>query len=134
MPTAGFQPLIVPSNVAKIKIDRPDLPSSVIIKSFALVLMFPTIPVGVPSVPAGLDGAGRDGHEIRGPAGGDNRLTHCIFQAGVSGAVVADPPGAGGECNETPGVNKIWISNRRYSRLIRHQIGACVLCRGGGDC
>ena len=58
MPTAGFQPLIVPSNVAKIKIDRPDLPSSVIVKSFALVLMFPTIPVGVPSVPAGLDGAG----------------------------------------------------------------------------
>jgi hypothetical protein len=58
MPTVGFQPLIVPSNVAKIKIDRPDLPFSVIVKSVALVLMFPTMPDGVPSVPAGLDGAG----------------------------------------------------------------------------
>ena len=29
-----------------------------LVKSVALVLMFPTMPVGVPSVPAGLDGAG----------------------------------------------------------------------------
>jgi hypothetical protein len=54
----GFQPLIVPSSVAKIKIDRPDLPSSVTVKSLAVGLIFPTIPVGVPRVPAGLDGAG----------------------------------------------------------------------------
>jgi hypothetical protein len=37
---------------------RPDLPSSVTVKSLAPGLMFPTMPVGVPSVPAGLDNAG----------------------------------------------------------------------------
>src|SRR5438552_17513426 len=77
-PIAGFQPLIVPSRVAKIKIDRADTPFSVIVKSVGLV------------------------------------------QSGESGAIVADPPGAGGECNATPGVDQMWVSIRRYSRLIRH--------------
>jgi hypothetical protein len=49
---------MVPSNVSKIKIDRADVLFSVIVKSAAMVLMFPTIPVGVPRVPAGLAGAG----------------------------------------------------------------------------
>jgi hypothetical protein len=54
--TTGFQALIVPSNVAKMKAAAPELPFAVIIKSVAMP--FPTIPVGVPSVPAGLLGAG----------------------------------------------------------------------------
>src|SRR2546425_13099601 len=56
--TPGFQPLIVPSNVAKMKRDRPDLPFSVTVKSVAFGLMFPTVPAGVPRVPGGLLGAG----------------------------------------------------------------------------
>src|SRR5271168_3560659 len=55
--TAGVQPLIVPSRVAKIKAVAPDLPSAVIVKSVGFGLMFPTTPVGVPRVPAGLEGA-----------------------------------------------------------------------------
>ena len=50
------QALIVPSSVAKIKEAGPELPFSVILKSVGL--MFPTMPVGVPRVPAGLPGAG----------------------------------------------------------------------------
>src|SRR6266404_2002750 len=57
-PIAGFQPLIVPSNVAKIKTDGADTPFSVIVKSVGWVLIFPTIPVDVPRVPAGWPGAG----------------------------------------------------------------------------
>jgi len=34
------------------------LPFSVTVKSVAFGLMFPTVPVGVPRVPAGLPGAG----------------------------------------------------------------------------
>jgi hypothetical protein len=56
----GFHALIVPSRVAKIKIAAPDLSFSgfVKVKSFGFVLMLPTTPVGVPRVPAGLEGAG----------------------------------------------------------------------------
>jgi len=54
--TTGFQALIVPSSVAKIKKAGPELPFSVILKSVGL--MFPTMPAGVPRVPAGLPGAG----------------------------------------------------------------------------
>jgi hypothetical protein len=54
--TTGFQALIVPSSVAKIKKAGPELPFSAIVKSVGL--MFPTMPVGVPRVPAGLPGAG----------------------------------------------------------------------------
>src|SRR5258708_34465172 len=56
--TVGFQALMVPSRAAKIKTAGPDLLFSVMVKSFGLGLMFPTMPVGVPRVPAGTEGAG----------------------------------------------------------------------------
>src|SRR6266403_1540246 len=63
-----------------------------------------------------------------------NLRTSSSVQGGESGAIVAGPPGAGGERNETPGVDQMWVCMRRDSGLIRHQIGAFVLCRGCGDC
>src|SRR5580704_10683785 len=55
--TVGVQPLIVPSRVAKIKAVLPDVLFAVIVKSVGFGPMFPTTPVGVPMVPAGLEGA-----------------------------------------------------------------------------
>jgi hypothetical protein len=54
--TPGFQALIVPSSVAKIKTAAPDLLFSgfVKVKSVAFRLMLPTTPVGVPALPAAL--------------------------------------------------------------------------------
>jgi hypothetical protein len=52
--TTGFQALIVPSSVAKMNRAASDLPFSVTMKSVLFGLMFPTTPVGVPRVPAGL--------------------------------------------------------------------------------
>ena len=54
--TFGFQAMIVPSSVAKMKLAGPDVPFPVIMKSVGL--MFPTMPVGVPRVPARLPAAG----------------------------------------------------------------------------
>jgi hypothetical protein len=54
----GFQPLMVPSRVAKRKIDLPALRCSMMVKSFGLGLMFPTVPVGMPGVPSELFDAG----------------------------------------------------------------------------
>src|SRR6266481_4408136 len=53
----GFQALMVPSRAAKIKSARPDPLLVVMVKSFGFGLMFPTMPVGVPRVPAGTEGA-----------------------------------------------------------------------------
>jgi hypothetical protein len=54
--TLGFQAMIVPSSVAKMKLAGPDVLFPVITKSVGLI--FPTMPVGVPRVPAGLPAAG----------------------------------------------------------------------------
>src|ERR1700688_1026107 len=56
--TVGLQALIVPSRVAKINSAWPETPFPVTVKSLGFGLMFPTTPVGVPRVPAGLEGAG----------------------------------------------------------------------------
>jgi hypothetical protein len=48
-----------------------------------------------------------------------NLLTSSSVEGGESGAIVADPEGASGECNETPPVDKKLVSIRRYSQLIR---------------
>ena len=47
-----------------------------------------------------------------------NLLTGPIAEGGESGAIVADPVGAAWQCSETPAVGKMWVSSRRYSRLI----------------
>src|SRR5438270_886783 len=41
-------------------------------------------------------------------------------EGGESSAVVADPVGARGQRHETPAVDQMRVSSRRYSRLIRH--------------
>src|ERR1700739_668239 len=56
--TAGLQALIVPSNVSKINTAGPDLPFAETVKSVGFGLMFPTTPVGMPRLPAGVEGAG----------------------------------------------------------------------------
>ena len=49
-----------------------------------------------------------------------NLLTSPIVERREAGAIVASPPGARGECNETPGVDQMWVSKRRYCRTIRN--------------
>src|SRR6266850_3599819 len=46
-----------------------------------------------------------------------NLYASSVVEGGESGTIVANPPGAGGVCNETPGVDKTWVRIRRYSRL-----------------
>src|SRR2546427_11882949 len=58
--TLGFQPEIVPSSVANMKILGPDFPFALTTNSFGFVLfrLLKTLPVGAAVVPAGLPAGG----------------------------------------------------------------------------
>ena len=112
--TPGFQPLIVPSNVAKMKRDRPDLPFSVTVKSVAFGLMFPTVPARCAKGPRLAAWCRRYCHKEW------NLLTSSI-ESGEPGAIVTDPERTARKCSETPGVDQVsFVSSRRHSRLIRY--------------
>src|SRR5215469_17334640 len=141
MLTAGFQPEIVPSSVAKMK--RAGWPAGVpLLRRKSLGLPLKTMPVGVAAAPGVKPGGGTITKLSNVLPGGSGKKVAGITlpllstKCGRARVIVADPPGTSGAARDSPGVFQIRIKHNSRTVCVTglndigDQVLLCVVLRG----